>query len=195
MYFEPHHPVANASVNPPAATLFPPPLPYPSQGKYCIRDASDERAGNGNHLHIALIFYSLTRPNLPPPLPPSPTTSIPSHNGYPPYAWSHPLLPLMITPLTRPRTHTQNSQMMTIHWTIYSTVTMMMMTTFRHPHLHPTLHPSTPCPSSAPKFHHNLLQLPWTSARSAPKMLMGSGIEHVMVMETSSQTANKTRQN
>jgi hypothetical protein len=52
-------PVANASVDPPVATLFPPPLPCPSQGKYCIRNASNKGAGNDNHLHIALIFYSL----------------------------------------------------------------------------------------------------------------------------------------
>jgi len=179
-----NHPVTNASVDPPAATL-PPSLPCSSQGKYHIHDASDKEAGNGNHLHIVLLFCSLPRSHLPPPLPLPPTPSIPSRNGSPPYIRQHPLHPPMIILLMRLTT-----LLPMIFSRLPTTIMMSMMP--RHSHPSQPLRPSTLSPSPATTSPHKLLPLPWTLAKFTPNMLTISGVEHMTKMATSSQIANET---
>ena len=104
MFSEPHHPVANASTDPLAVTV---------GGHYHhlqgVQDASDEGAGDGNHLSTASISSSLPHLHLPPPLPTTQTTSTRLHNGYPHYTRSHPLPPSTPIPSMHPIIHLQTT--------------------------------------------------------------------------------------
>jgi hypothetical protein len=85
MFFEAFRPKTNTYVVAPNVRL-PSTLPIPPHGKYHMQGPSKEGAGNGNHLPIALIFFSHLPPYLSLLFPPTPTTSTPSPNGCPLYA-------------------------------------------------------------------------------------------------------------